>query len=162
MQRRLGAFVGEVEQHAHHRHAIADGVVDAQHQRDALLVILDDMNLPKGMTGVERAHREFANEPLQLRLAARPGQARASQVARDVEARVLAPMQSARVDNAAETVVGEQPRRKRALQPFEIDRFAQHDHPDDHHVVVRPVHSQPGDVHRRHARIFRHGSLPLF
>ena len=158
---RFGA-VGERKHHSDQRRAVADGVMNADDRRRAALVFLDDVDLPERSMRIERLAGQIRDELLQRLFAAPPRQARAMDMAREVELRVVAPIgdAGADLDALAETSMRRQSLAELRLQPLQRDRPLEHQDADDHHQIVRPIHPQPRQIDRRHAFAATHDRLP--
>ena len=163
LARALRSVVGERQRHAGQRDAVADRVVDAENRRRAVFVVLDDVDLPQRVIGVERSCGKLADQALQSGLAAAAGKTHAAEVAREVEMRILAPVGAAgdEFDALTKTRMGGEPLAKLALQSVEIDRPPVQVDADDHHQIGRPLHAQPRQIHRRHAFTAIHRLRPF-
>ena len=124
--------------------------MESRHERNAALVILDDVELPERMRRIERLRTEFGDVSFEFDFASRAGKPRPLDMARDVEMRVIDPPGSGRtgLDALVKSRIGEQAHRQCARQPVDVDGSTEFHHPDDDHAVDRTVHSQPGGVNR--------------
>src|SRR5208337_1552386 len=119
---------------------------------------------PERMGGIKRLGGEIADKAFERLLAAGSRQPRALDVMRNVEVRVVAPVDAGRpvLDPLPVSTIGQKPVRQLGLQPVDGDRTFQYPDAEDDHPIGRPVHAQPGRVDWRHALAVAHFSLPGF
>ena len=165
--------VDEGHRDADQRDSVAHRMMRAGHHRRAALVLLDDMDRPERMGGIERLGGEIADKAFERLLAAGSRQPRALDVMRNVEVRVVAPVDAGRrvLDPLPVSTIGQKPVRQLGLQPVDVDRSFQYPDAEDDHQIGWPVHAQPRRVDRRHAlglsardspNLFRVGSYRQF
>jgi hypothetical protein len=109
LDRRVGGFVGKRLHDADQRDAVGDAVVDAHDHRRAAEVVVDELELPQRLAGIERLADHLGHQFLQFRLSAFAGQGGAQHMRFEFEIGVVFPERAGRIegDAAVEARVGQ-------------------------------------------------------
>ena len=86
--RAVGRRIRHREHDAHQRDAIGVAMVNAQDERAATLVVIDQVELPRRVRRIERRRGQAGDEVLQFAPAATAGKRRLHDVPLDIEMRV--------------------------------------------------------------------------
>ena len=151
--------IGHGHDDLHQGHAIGDGMVDAQQQRAAGPVSVQQVQLPEWPVGTQRAVSQLAGDLLQGGLVARSGQPRDRHVIGQHEGRIVRPPgrgpgreRDPRVGGPLPepAEAGDHPVPQHLHEHRLIDRPVEPEQHVDHHEIVRAVHMQPRRVGRVH------------
>ena len=149
--RAVRCHVGHRQQHLDERDAVGVAVVNANDDRAAAVVALDQVELPERPGRIERRPGEPRDERLELLLARGTRQRDVNQVMLDVEVVGRLPKGAGRRLHRplAEAPEPEKPFLDRPSQRARRHSLREREHRADHHQVARMVHPEPSRVDRR-------------
>jgi len=153
--------IGQREHHARECDPVGDAVVDADEQRTAAAVAVDQVDLPQRSATVQGRGDAIADQLPQRAPVVRSGQRHLVEVRLGVEAGVVVPARPRErrpPDGAlAEAVEApHDPLTEHGTESLPVDRRVEPQDAVDDHQVRRPVHVQPGSIGDRHRVLTSH------
>jgi hypothetical protein len=125
-----------------------------------LAIVLDQVDLPEGMAGVEPGACKLARCLLQLPLAGTWRQSQRSQMLVEIELPIGDPASAECVVHRqlAKTLEAQQPLGEQGAQPRARNPPLENQYSEDRHGVARALHTQPRKIDPAH-RFARHATL---
>ena len=150
-RRSAGGDVRHRKEDLHERDAVGVAMVDADDDRAAAVVVLDDVELPQRPYGIERRGGESAYERLQLALAGSAGKRDMNDVMIEIEVVGGLPERGRRRLHGTlkEAAKAHEALGHHSLHGIQADRLREGEHGADHHQVARTIHPQPCGIDRR-------------
>ena len=132
-------------------------MMDTDQKRAAAIVVVDIVNLPKGMSQIQRCAVEVAGQRLKLCFPGFSGKCYPVQVVVDIEERVVLPVNLVTFINnpLAKPLKTQETLIQKVSQPVDGNWLIKYQNRRDHHRIAGRVHPQPRAINSRHRNPFR-------
>lgn len=148
----MGSGVGQRQQDVNQGDAVGVTVMDPQDHGAAVLIILDQMELPHRFREIQRGAHQIAGQVLQLGLVGPARQRGTQDMPIEVEMRIDLPESARRfLDRPLpESLILQKARLHDLPQPVMGQALGKDHDSGDHHQVGGTLHAQPGGIDPRH------------